>query len=413
MPQDILKLWPTEAAFIDILTNITRRGIRVDLELCDKLHEQSVNRMDELTEQLGFKPSERTPLQEFLLNTLGLPVVAWTSGGASGNKKPSFNKSAMEEYDAMLESFRADPFASEEEIERAKSARKVLEFRGWQKADSACYVAYRNLVSPDGRIRPSFKIHGTKTGRLSCEKPNLQQIPRKSDKPWNGSVKQCFIPQDEEWELWEFDYKTLEFRLAALYANEKALIERVNDGQDLHQATADLIKELTGIVIPRQDAKTTNFLILYGGGIDKLKWQLNCDREKAELIYNSYHAALPGVKSVMRMATRRASTRNHVKYWSGRIKHYNTRWNMGEEHKAFNALCQGGGAEMVKHAMVKQQPLEIETARRMVLQVHDSVVWEIRKDYVEETVPQICKIMSDWPQFPVKFEVDAHRWGEG
>lgn len=413
MGQDILKLWPTEAAFIRILSDITRVGIRVDLELADKLHEQSQNRMSEITADLGFKPSERTALQEFLLETLGLPVVAWTDGGMSGNVKPSFNKAAMEEYDLRLESYRVDPFASEEEIERAKSARKVLEFRGWQKADSACYVAYRNLVSPDGRIRPSFKIHGTKTGRLSCEKPNLQQIPRKSDKPWNGSVKQCFIPQDENWELWEFDYKTLEFRLAALYANEKALMQRVNDGQDLHQATADLIKELTGIVIPRQDAKTTNFLILYGGGIDKLAWQLGCDHDKAELIYNAYHAALPGVKYVMKQATRKAKNQNHVRYWSGRRKHYNTRWNIGEEHKAFNALCQGGGAEMVKHAMVKQAHLLLPSARRMVLQVHDSVVWEIRKDYVEETVPLISKIMSDWPQFPVKFDVDAHRWGEG
>jgi len=395
MGQDILQLWPTEAQFIRSLLSIERAGIRVDLDLCNKLHEQSQERMDQLTEEVGFKPSERNALEKFLLEDLALPVVA--SSVKTG--KPSFNKAAMEEYDLMLGAVNND------------SARKVLEFRGWQKSDSSCYVAYRNLVSPDGRIRPSFKIHGTKTGRLSCEKPNLQQIPRKSDKPWNGSVKQCFIPENDGYELWEFDYKTLEFRLAALYANERELIERVNNGQDLHQATADLIKELTGIEISRQDAKTINFLILYGGGVEKLRWALNTTTEKAQLIYDAYHAALPGVKKVMRGATNRAKTRSYVKYWSGRKKHYKTKWNWDEEHKAFNALCQGGGAEMVKHSMVKSQHL-VNDDRRMVLQVHDSIVWEIKKELVEATVPQITTIMSDW-NFPVKFDVDAHIWGQG
>jgi DNA polymerase-1 len=395
MGQDILSLWPTEAQFIRALLDIEHVGIRVNLDLCNELHEKSQARMDELTEQVGFKPSERTALEKFLLEDLGLPVVA--SSAKTG--KPSFNKAAMEEYDLMLGAVNND------------SARKVLEFRGWQKADSSCYVAYRNLVSPDGRIRPSFKIHGTKTGRLSCEKPNLQQIPRKSDKPWNGMVKQCFIPENDGYELWEFDYKTLEFRLAALYAGERALIQRVNDGQDLHQATADLINELTGIEISRQDAKTINFLILYGGGIEKLRWALNTTTEKAQAIYEAYHAALPGVKKIMRGATNRAKTRHYVKYWSGRKKHYGTKWNWDEEHKAFNALCQGGGAEMVKHSMVKSRHL-VNPDRRMVLQVHDSIVWEIKKELVEASVPQISAIMSDW-NFPVKFDVDAHIWGTG
>lgn len=412
MPQDILHLWPVEAQFIRVLLGIEKVGIKVDLPFCDEMHELSQSKMDELTEQVGFKPSERTALSKFLLEDMGLPVVA--RSGKTG--APSFNKAAMEEYDIMLEARaeqnKDDPWASDKEKSSRESARKVLEFRGWQKADSSCYLSYRNLVSPDGRLRPSFKIHGTKTGRLSCEKPNLQQIPRSSEKPWNGKVKACFIPESEEFELWEFDYKTLEFRLAAMYASEWELIDRVNAGQDLHQATADLIKQLTGIEISRQDAKTTNFLILYGGGVEKLRWQLKTTSEKAQVIYDAYHTALPGVKKIMRSATNRAKTRSYVKYWSGRKKHYNTKWNFDEHHKAFNAMCQGGGAEMVKHAMVKLQPLVIPTQRRMVLQVHDSVVWEIRKDLVEESVPQISAIMSDW-NFPVKFDTDQHIWGAG
>jgi DNA polymerase I-like protein with 3'-5' exonuclease and polymerase domains len=97
-----------------------------------------------------------------------------------------------------------------------KRAQLVLEFRGWQKAVSSLYKPATELVSIDGRIRPNFKAHGTKTGRLSCESPNLQQIPRSGTKPWNGDAKQTFIPE-LGFKLVEFDYSQLEFRLAAAY----------------------------------------------------------------------------------------------------------------------------------------------------------------------------------------------------
>jgi DNA polymerase-1 len=303
-----------------------------------------------------------------------------------------------------------------EDNERAK---EVLEFRGWQKADSSFYKPYLTLLGPDGRIHPQFRLHGTVTGRLSCANPNLQQIPRKGKFLWNDRTKQCFIPEDG-YELWEFDYKTLEFRVAAVYARNGELIERINAGEDLHQATVDMIRDRTGLIYDRQDIKTTNFLKLYGGGPNKLAMQLKVkehiwdgypDCKCSSCIVNkAWNATFPEMRLVMANAAQTAKERGYVLYWTDRRKHYGTRFNKGEEHKAFNALCQGGGAEIVKHALVKCRDIEAEKIRP-VLTVHDSLVWEISPDKVEATLRGVSEKMTDF-QFPVKLEVDAHKWGE-
>lgn len=404
--QDLLKLLPVEEEFQMSLYRMMKRGIKVDVEHTEKLHLQAQERMQVIEDSIGFRPSEKSKLEPFLLEELKLPVIK----RSPKTGKPSFDKEVMAEYDYLLE-------MRGEDNERAK---QVLEFRGWQKADSSFYSPYLNLLSQDGRIHPSFKLHGTVTGRLSCANPNLQQIPRKGSFAWNAQTKQCFIPEND-YQLWEFDYKTLEFRIAAIYANNKELIERINNGEDLHQATVDMILEKTGLKYDRQHIKTTNFLKLYGGGPNKLAVQLkvkehiwdgypNCKCSSC-VVNKAWNATFPEMRYKMQEVAEVAFNRKYVMYWSGRRKHYGTYWNKGEEHKAFNALCQGGGAEIVKHALVRCRDFETETAFP-VLTVHDSLVWEIEQTKVEYYIPQITEIMKDF-DFPVKLDVDAHIWGEG
>jgi len=397
-----MKLWEQESRFIMALYDMERRGVLIDQELCQDLSLQAEKRMLAVTESLGFRPSETTKLHPFLLDELKLPILKRTDKG-----KPSFDKSVMEEYDLILE------------LVEDHRAKEILEFRGWQKASSACYSSYLSLVSPDGRLRTSFKPFGTITGRLSSEVPNLQQIPRASEKPWNGRVKQCFIPKPG-FELWEFDYKTLEFRMAALYSGEPELIERINAGEDLHQATVEMIKLVAGLDYPRQTIKTTNFLKLYGGSANKLALQLKIkehtrdDRDcvcEACRINKAWNKTFPLMRKVMYDAADRAATRHYVTYWSGRRKHYGTRWNKGEEHKAFNALCQGGGAEVVKDAILRSKDFEVPNVVEQLLTVHDSVLWEIEKSQVEVYVPKIIGSMEDF-DFAVDLRVDAHEWGK-
>jgi DNA polymerase-1 len=417
--QNLWRLMPIENEFQMSLYRMMKRGIRVDQEQTKALQLQAEESMQSVTDTLGFRASEKSKLEPFLLEELGLPVLK----RSPKTGKPSFDKSVMEEYDLALEA-RNDP-----------NAKLVLEFRGWQKASSSFYGPYIDLLSPDGRLRAGFKIHGTRTGRLSCEKPNLQQIPRKGKYPWNDRTKQCFIPEDG-FELYEFDYKTLEFRIAAMYAGNGELITRINDGQDLHQATVDMIKQIVGLQYERQTIKTTNFLKLYGGGRDKLALQLGIkDHTRKDLtpdhqwdsfdctcdaclclcesciVDNAWNTAFPEMRFVMRDAAKKAKEQKYVTYWSGRRKHYGTYWNKGAEHKAFNALCQGGGAEIVKHALVNCKSIESESVRP-VLTVHDSLVWEIRPGEVDDTISKVSSVMKDF-KFPVKLDVDAHKWGEG
>lgn len=401
MQPQLAELYPEMTEYMWNLLNMERRGVLIDKELCEDMHMQAESEMSIIVESLGFTPSKPTELHPFLLEELQLPVLK----RSEKTGKPSFDKAVMEEYDEILQT-RNDT-----------RAKQVLAFRGWQKADSACYRSYLELVSPDGRVRPSFKMHGTITSRLSCEKPNLQQIPRKSNKPWNGKVKQCFIPQ-EGFQLIEFDYKTLEFRLAALYAGNQELIDRINAGEDLHQATRDMIANLTGLEFERQTIKTTNFLILYGGKIRRLATQLGISFKDAEKIYNAWHVTLPEMAVVMAGAQEKATFTKSVTYWNGWTKHYGTRWNRSKEDeepiekKAFNALCQGGGAQIVKVGTNKSARWDDEKTARMVLTVHDSVLWEIREDRIEELIPVISDDMA-LKNFKCRFDVDAHVWGEG
>jgi DNA polymerase-1 len=406
MGQDLLKLLPVEEEFMMSLYRMMRRGIKVDTDRAQGLLLQGEERMSTIAESIGFRPSEVSQLLHFYLTNSNCRY----SSDLQRRVNPPSTNPVMEEYELLLEMKEdEDPVIQQ-----------ILEFRGWQKACSSFYSPYLRLLSPDGRLRCSFNMHGTKTGRLSSSIPNLQQIPRKGTKAWNIFTKICLIAEDG-WDLIEFDYKTLEFRLAAVYAKDIELISRINDGQDLHQATVEMIKEAVKLQYERQRIKTTNFLKLYGGGRDKLALQLKVKAHKRQddtcvcdscVTNKAWNNTFTSMRRVMFDVQQRAEERHFVKYWTGRKKHYGTYWNKGEEHKAFNALCQGGGAEVTKNSLVRLRDLERETVARPVLTVHDSLVWEIRKDAVEEFIPQIREVMEDY-SFSVKMEVDAHKWGEG
>lgn len=408
MGQGLRHLWPTEADSIRAFIKLGQRGLKVDLPRCEELAAKAHEEMFAILDRIGFNPKSKLDLEKALLVDLELPVVEKTKNG-----NPSFNKKAMAEYDVMLDAL-GNPLAQD-----------ILAYRGWQQADSFYYTGYQNMVSPDGRVRPNYKPTGTRTGRPSCEQPNLQQIPRRSDKPWSGPVKSLFIPTDEEHILWTFDYAALEFRFALLYANDVELIERVNNGEDFHQATASMIKERAGLEVTRYDAKQMNFAIVYGAGVAKLVYMMKATRDKStgiateesvrELL-DAYNAAFPGFRPASYRAQETAKNRGYIRYWTGRHRHFNSIWNKGQEHKAFNSACQGGGAEVVKRAMIQCMKKIDNPQCKMVLQVHDELAWEIRKDKLEYYIPRIRECMEDFKlqlhsNTPfVKFHVEDKEW---
>lgn len=379
--------WANKRETIEIVRVMERRGVRVNAALCDRMAYIGREQLLDVVEILGKNPGSPKDLRKLLLEELGLPIVKTTPNG-----NPSFDKYAMEEYEEILER-RED-----------KTAQLILTYRGWQKAVSSNYEPYVELLSPDGRLRCNYKLHRTLTGRWSCEKPNLQQIPKKTKKPWNGEMKQAFI-EDEGWTLYEGDYSQLEFRIAASYARDPHLLEVFND--DSRDIFTEM-SEKTGLVRP--DQKSLVYTIQYGGGIRRIKNVFGVDDYRAQEMRSTFYAAYPGLKTVSNLAARTAKKNKRVKIWSGRYRHF--KYVDDEAHKAFNSACQGGAADIVEATMRRLYNTVDGNDCKMLLQVHDSVVFAVRDEAAHLVLPEIKRVMEDvQPSFGVKFKVDVHQWG--
>jgi len=385
--QELDQLWDTELAYIRLLDKIERRGIKVDQEFCKVKIDIGETRMQDVCDELGFTPTP-TNLAKLFFEDLKLPVLTLTPGG-----KPCLDKKNMEEYDEILSHI------------DDKRARLVLEYRGWQKAVSALYRSALDHVSPDGRVRPNFKAHGTKTGRLSCTDPNLQQIPRQSSNVWNGDAKRSFT-FDEGFKGLEFDYSQLEFRLAAAYGGVDSLLEIFAKDEDPFIPTAI---EVFGGIEFRQSAKTLTYSTLYGAGQRRISFALGIDQSAASDVIGRFRELYPGIYSASSKATKLAASRGYVRYWTGRRRHFP---NPEFAYKAFNSIIQGGAAELVKHAMLRVDEQICNEDCRMVLTVHDSIVLEVREELADSIIEPVKKLMTDFPQFGVKFSVDCKEWGK-
>jgi DNA polymerase-1 len=321
---------------------------------------------------------------------LKLPVLKHEKTG-----NPTFNKAAMLEYEHLLNISAQD----------STLARKVLEWRGWEKAVTSYYRPYQHKVSSDGRIRCNYKLHGTKTGRWSSADPNLQQIPKVTDKPWNGSLKSCFIPETG-YELWEFDYSQLELRLATAFAKIPSLLEIFAD------PTRDIFTEMSQqLEMTRPDTKTLVYAIQYGAGATHLSKVFRVSFAVAKERVENFYRAYPQFRILSQQASSIALRNGKLKLWSGRYRHFTS--PSKEAHKAFNSFIQGGAADVVERQMVRLDAEGLNNEEcRLLLQIHDSVVFEIKSDAVERYKPRIIQILEDVrPDFGVVFRVDAHHFG--
>lgn len=383
------KYWEHKQKFIRVIIAMESRGVKVDIPLCEKQATVGKFILEDLIDTLGGNPGSPIFLKKILIDELELPIVKTSPKTGA----PSFDKEAMGIYDEIL-SRKNDP-----------TAQLIKEYRGWSKSVTSNYVPYTELLSPDGRLRPNYKLHGTKTGRMSCEKPNLQQIPRVSDKEWNGQMKAAFIPEDG-YELWEFDYSQLELRLGAAYADEQELKEVFAEGRDIFTEMSKAIG------MPRHDTKTLVYTTQYGGGVTRISHVFGVSTDRASELRQRYFDTYPGFALIAKQASNVCIQKGKIKLWSERYRHFQNRRD--DSHKAFNSVIQGGAADIVEHVMVRLfEEVDDNSLCRMLLQVHDSVVFEIRQNLVEEYKERIIKIMTDIkPDFGVKFAVDAHEWGK-
>lgn len=392
-------LWQVEQDFCRLLMKIENTGVSINESLAERELERGLKIMKDLEKELGFNPNSPKQLEKFLIGDLGLPIVKRNkptdkhkAEGKPGS--PSFDKEAMEIYDEIL-SRTGD-----------KRARQVLAYRGWSKTTSSNYKPYLELRHPqDGRLRCNYKQHGTKSCRLSCAEPNLQQIPREGSNDWNGHTKAAITVEKGRKGI-EFDYAQLEFRVGAAYGAVTRLIDAFND------PIRDIFDEMSiDLGMGRQDTKTLNYTLQFGGGADRISQVFGTDYPAARTIIRNYYNQYPGLKEVADYAENVCRERGYIKYWTSRRRHIS---NPDEFRKAFNSLCQGGAFEIVKRAMLAIDDAGLNNSEcQMDLQVHDSVRFSIEEGKEHIYVPEIKNIMENvkkFYDFGVKFKVDAHEW---
>ena len=282
---------------------------------------------------------------------------------------------------------------------------KILKFRSYSKLKSTYVDALPNMVNPrTGRVHSSFNQALTATGRLSSNNPNLQNIPIRT--PEGRRVREAFIPRSEEYTLLAADYSQIELRLIAELSGDEAMLEAFQKGQDIHQATAARVydKALEAVTPDeRRNAKTVNFSIIYGAGATNLSQQLDIPRKEASELIKKYFARYQGLKTYMDKVVEKAREDGYVTTLMGRRRHLrdiNSKNGMIRSHAERNAVntpIQGTAADMIKMAMIKVQKAlrEGNFKTKMILQVHDELVFDMHKSEAETVMPLIEKNMKE------------------
>ena len=284
---------------------------------------------------------------------------------------------------------------------------KILLTRQFQKLKSTYVDALPTMINPlTGRVHTSFNQAVAATGRLSSTNPNLQNIPIKTDK--GKEVRKAFIPRSSDFQLLSADYSQIELRIIASVAKEEAMIEAFKNKLDIHQATAarvfgKAIEEVTAD--ERRRAKAVNFGIIYGQSAFGLSQNLGIGRKDAAQIIEEYFKAYPGIKTYMDTTINFAKENGYVETLLGR-RRYLRDINSGNftvrgfaERNAINAPIQGSAADMIKLAMIKihnalKDPANGIVHSKMILQVHDELVFDAHKDEIELLKQLVVKNME-------------------
>ena len=378
-----------EMPLVPVLSAMERRGVRVDTERLRGLSEELAVRMDALErkahEEAGGPFNLQSPKQIqailFDADRLGLPVRTKTPTG-----QPST-------ADAVLQDLARD-FAL---------PRIILDHRALSKLRSTYAVALRESVNPaTGRVHTSYHQAVASTGRLSSSAPNLQNIPVRTAE--GRRIRQAFVPEPG-FRLLAADYSQIELRIMAHLSGDEGLVEAFAAGRDIHRATA---AEVGGVEEARVDsemrrrAKAVNFGLIYGMSAFGLARQLGIERGEAQGYIDRYFERYPGVRAYMEETRGRARDRGYVETVFGRRLHLpeinsrNAARRQYAERTAINAPMQGTAADLIKRAMVSLHEWTSgrEDEVRMIMQVHDELVFEVAEDRVEEVAAGIAARMA-------------------
>jgi DNA polymerase-1 len=302
----------------------------------------------------------------------------------------------------------------------------VLEWRQLTKLKNTYTDALQAQINPEtGRVHTSFSLTGAQTGRLSSNDPNLQNIPIRTE--IGRKIRDAFVAEPG-YKLLSADYSQIELRLAAHMADVPQLKAAFRDGADIHNMTAE---ELFGAVDrdTRNKAKTVNFAILYGISSWGLAGRLGVGKDEGKAIIDRYFERFPGIRSYIHATLQTAREQGFTETLFGRRTHFlpnirssNPSIRGGAERAAINAPIQGTSADLIKRAMVRMDEALAEAGLedvRMLLQVHDELVFEVPEGKEEQAAEVIRRVMANAAEPAIKLDVPldvevgwgAH-WGE-
>jgi DNA polymerase-1 len=384
---------------VPVLARMERQGVLVDRELLKAQSSRFAAQLQELLQQArreaGHDINVDSPkqLQQVLFEKLGLPVLRKTPTG-----QPSTAEDVLEELAASY----ALP-------------RIVLDYRALAKLKSTYTDKLPEQINPrTGRIHTSYGQAVAQTGRLSSSDPNLQNIPIR--RPEGRRIRQAFIAPPGH-VLVAADYSQIELRIMAHLSGDEGLLAAFAEDRDVHQATA---AEVFGVPLAevsadqRRLAKTINFGLIYGMSPFGLARNLGIERSAAQTYVERYFQRYPGVRRFMDETRRQARERGFVETVYGRrlylpdIRSGNAQTRQYAERSAINAPMQGTAADIIKRAMIAVDAwcAREDAPARLIMQVHDELVLEVRSDAVERVSEAVRERMTSAAELRVPLRVD-------
>lgn len=264
------------------------------------------------------------------------------------------------------------------------AARCVLDYRD-AKSKADFYAGFMYHADSSGILHPHFNPDGTRTGRFSSSDPNFQNLTDEEGlEAQEFLVRRAIIPRPGHLFLMP-DYDQMEYRMMLDYAQEEAVIAKVLEGMDVHQATAELMG------VTRKEAKTINFMLLYGGGAQKLATALGISLDAAKALKAKYFSVLPGVQRFISEVQQAVVTRGFIRNWAGRRCYYP---NLDYSYTGPNTLIQGGTADVNKFGLVHIDKYLASMKSKLVLTIHDENPIEAHEDEAEVVARRVKEIME-------------------
>ena len=387
-----------------VLTIMEENGIELDLSFLDQLGVDFANTIQDLENQIieiageSFNVSSPKQVGEVLFDKLGLKGGKKTSTG-----QYSTSESVLEKIDHPITSL-------------------ILEYRGLSKLKSTYTDGLLKQANDEShRVHTSYHQALTATGRLSSTDPNLQNIPVREK--IGRQIRKAFVAPKGRI-LLAADYSQIELRLMAHFSQDAALVDAFNNGQDVHRRTA---AEVLGVALEdvtndqRRQAKAVNFGLLYGMSEFGLIRQLGFTRQESQDYIKQYFHRYPGIYEYMQRTRQVALEQGFVETILGRrlytpdIDARNMMVRKGAERAAINAPLQGSAADIIKMAMIEVEKMLPKDQAKMLLQVHDELVFEVDENIADELAPKLAEVMQSVLQISVPLIVEVGKgknWDE-